>query len=166
LKTKRFYIEGPGLPAAIIAALLAFMVLAGCDNGGSYTGSGGGDDPGGGSNNYYGEYYPPVVIDEYVTQRAHIYIFFDDKTISPFLISSISSGFSVTVGGVLQTLIVNPGILTPGVEGVAGYPHRIGIWFDNDLPETGDIKVSYDGSDSTINARGVPIFTNVAVERK
>jgi hypothetical protein len=131
----------------MLVCLLALgLVFIGCP-----TDSGGGGGNGGGEEYPYAEYFPKNGI-----TKPHIKIYF--KKIGDSYIWKNDTSFSITVGGVSHSLGTYQVELTPPLF------NTVGIWFSNDLPSSGDIKVSYDGGG--VLAGKLEAFSDMPVLRK
>jgi hypothetical protein len=146
MRQSRFFVLG-----ILVMVLALGLVFAGCNTDG---GDNGGEYP-------YAEYFPERVISSSggvtIYDRPTIYIYFDKKIVDSYIWEN-DTAFSVTVGGVSESLGTHEIELTP-----PSY-NRIGIFFDNDLPSSGDIKVSYDGTG--VLTGKLEAFSNLAVSRK
>jgi hypothetical protein len=132
----------------MLVCLLAFFTGCLMDTGGG---------TGNNNSNYpYAEYFPKRVISPTVSEKPHIKIYFEK--IGSSYIWENATAFSVTVGGVAQSLG------TYKVELIPPPFNTVGIWFSNNLPSSGDIKVSYDGSG--VLAGKLEAFSDMPVLRK
>jgi hypothetical protein len=130
-----------------IVAIVAAIGLVGCSNG---------DDDGGGGEYPYAEYFPKKTVSPGVSERPHIKIYFNKKIVNSYL-SQSDTAFSITVGGSSQSFAYNIELVPPLFD-------TVGIWFNNDLPTGGIIKVSYDGTG--VLAGKLETFSDLAVSRK
>jgi hypothetical protein len=131
-------------------SVLAAMVEAGeldvaSDSGtANYTSGDGAEYP-------YAEYFP-----ENGFIKPHIKIYFNKKITNSYIWEN-DTAFSVTVGGVSQSL-------KKDIELVPPYYDTVGLWFSNNLPNSGVIKVSYDGSG--VLAGKLDPFSDMTVSQK
>jgi hypothetical protein len=139
--------EGNMARKVFFIGTLITVLLFGCE-----TGTNGGD----GSKYPYAEYFPEKVISVNLSERPHIYIYFNKKIVDSYIWRN-DTAFSVTVGGVPQSLVKDIELTPPSYD-------RVGIWFSNDLPSSGDIKVSYDGTG--VLAGKLEPFSDMTVSRK
>jgi hypothetical protein len=140
----------------IILIAIGSLLIAGCDNGTS-PGVGGGTGGGTGGGEYpYAEYFPKKTISPSVSERPHIKIYFNKKIVNSYIWKSETT-FSITIGGVLQSFGYQ-------IELVPPLFNTVGIWFDNDLPTGGIIKVSYDGIG--VLTGKLEAFSNLTVSQK
>jgi len=109
----------------------------------SFAACGGDDDNGGGTRAEYKD-------------STRIKIYFSGDLGSKEITDNSPTGFSVTVGGVQQ--IISDVYYHPTYKGA------VDINLTNDMPGSGDIKVSYDGTG--VFAGKVPTFTNLPVPRR
>jgi hypothetical protein len=114
------------------------------------------DSDGDGGEYPYAEYYPEKVISAILSEKPHIKIYFNKKIVNSHLWQS-DTAFSITVGGSLQSFGYDIELVPPRYD-------TVGIWFNNDLPTGGIIKVSYDGTG--VLAGKLDAFSDLTVTRK